>query len=60
MTEFRLRFALAGILFLLVIIFDISDKKLAGISTEQFFRAIETDYETIAETWLEALKIQIQ
>lgn len=55
---FRLRFALAGTLFLLVILFDMSGKKLAGISTEQLFKAISTDYETVVETWLEVIKLQ--
>lgn len=59
-STLRIRFALAGILFLLVLIFDLSGKKLAGISTEQFFRAVSTDYGTIVETWLETFSLQTQ
>ena len=59
-STLRIRFALAGILFLLVIIFDLSGKKLAGISTEQFFRAVSTDYGTTVETWLETFSLQTQ
>ena len=59
-STLRIRFALAGILFLLVIIFDLSGKNLAGISTEHFFRAVSTDYGTIVETWLETFSLQTQ
>lgn len=55
---FRLRLALAGILLLLVIIFDISGKSLAGITTQQVFRAISSDYGAVIDAWVENVKIQ--
>lgn len=57
-STFRLRLAIAGILLLLVIIFDLSGKSLAGITTQQVFRAISTDYGAVIDAWAENVKNQ--
>lgn len=49
----KFRLALAGILLLLVILFDISEKSFVGISTEQLFQTIGMDYGTMMEQWVE-------
>lgn len=55
---FRLRLALAGILLLLVILFDISGKSLAGISTDQLFQSLAVDYGAALDDWVETMKLQ--
>ena len=49
----KFRLAIAGILLLLVILFDISEKSFVGISTEQLFQTIGMDYGTMMEQWVE-------
>ena len=51
-NTFKFRLAIAGILLLLVILFDISDKSFVGISTEQVFQAIATDYGEDVAAWI--------
>lgn len=43
-NTFRIRLAIAGILVLLVVIFDISDTVFMGISTKQIYDTIAMDY----------------
>ncbi len=54
-NTFKIRLAIAGILVLLIILFDRSGKTFAGISTEQLFQAIETDYGTMIQIYVEKL-----
>ena len=49
----KFRLAIAGILLLLVILFDISEKSFVGISTEQLFQTIGMDYGTMMEQSVE-------
>ncbi len=52
-NTFKIRLALAGVLFLIVVMFDKTGKSLAGISTNQVFQAIATDYGANMEEWVE-------
>ena len=54
----KLRMAFAAIFFVLVILFDVNGKSLAGISTKQLFKTLETDYGKIAENWVATVKQQ--
>ena len=51
----KLRYALAAVLFVLIILFDVNGKNLAGISMDRLFAAIETDYEDSLNNWIEVL-----
>ena len=46
---FKIRLALAGILLILVILFDVSGKSFAGIPVETLYRAMKTDYFAIID-----------
>lgn len=51
---FRIRLVAAVLLVVAVIFCDRNGIKLAGITTEEIFRAISADYEEVFETWTEA------
>lgn len=51
LSFFRLRFALAAVLFCLVIFMDRKDISLAGITAEKIFQAISADFEERMELW---------
>ena len=53
----KLRYALAAVLVLLIILFDRSGTTIAGISMEQVFSAIENDYEEAIDAWVSTLEI---
>lgn len=53
----KLRYALAAVLVLLIILFDKSGTTIAGISMEQVFSAIENDYEEAIDAWVSTLEI---
>lgn len=48
----KLRYALAAVLAATIILFDRSGQSLGGISMEEIFTAIETDYEKAIEAWI--------
>lgn len=48
----KLRYALAAVLMLLVILFDRSETTIAGVSMEQVFSVIATDYEEAIDAWV--------
>lgn len=51
---FRIRLALAGVLFLTVLLLDQKGKNVAGISMEQVFQYLTAvDYGTYLETWVD-------
>lgn len=54
----KIRYLLSAVLLLLVILFDKSGTTLAGISMEEIFTMIETDYEEVVETWADSLIVQ--
>lgn len=51
---FKLRFLLALLFFLTVVVMDTNDMKVAGITTEKIYRAISADYEEKIDEWVEA------
>lgn len=53
----KLRYALAAVLVLLIILFDKSGTTIAGISMQQVFSAIENDYEEAIDAWVSTLEI---
>lgn len=53
----KLRYALAAVLMLLIILFDRSGTTIAGISMQQVFSAIENDYEEAIDAWVSTLEI---
>ncbi len=56
---FKLRFLAAVFLLAVVIFMDNSGTKLAGITTEEIFRAISADYDEKIEEWVEALSYNL-
>lgn len=52
----KLRYALAAILVLLIILFDKSNTTIAGVSMEQVFTEIENDYEEVIDVWINTLE----
>ncbi len=51
---FRIRLALAGVLFLTILLLDQNGKSFAGISMDQVLRYVtETDYSMSIKTWVE-------
>lgn len=53
----KLRYALAAVLMLLIILFDRSDTSIAGVSMEQVFSVIANDYEEAIDAWVDTLEI---
>ena len=51
----KLRYGLAAVLMLLIILFDKSGTSIAGVSMEQVFSFIETDYEKAIDAWVNTL-----
>ncbi len=52
---FRIRLFVAFLLFVLIILFDITGKSLFGMNTPQIFQAIEANYENRIDSWVEAM-----
>lgn len=50
----KIRFAIAAVLFLLIILIDQGGQTVAGISMEKVFSIIETDYEAAIDAWVRA------
>ncbi len=51
---FRIRLALAGVLFLTILLLDQNGKSFAGISMDQVLQyVVNVDYSTYLETWVE-------
>ena len=51
---FRIRLALAGVLFLTILLLDQNGKSFAGISMDQVLQyVVNIDYSTYLETWVE-------
>ncbi|MCI8529130.1 MAG: hypothetical protein HFH82_08285 [Lachnospiraceae bacterium] len=58
-SYFRLRFLVAVFLLAAVIFMDKSGIKVAGITTEEIFRAISADYDDKIEEWVEAISYNL-
>lgn len=56
---FKLRVWAAIFFLAVVILMDKSGMKVAGITTEEIFRAISADYEEKIEEWVEALSYNV-
>ena len=54
---FKIRFALAVVLFVTIIVLDKSGSTVNGISTEKLFQAIALDYGTVMVEWLNTVNI---
>ncbi len=53
---FRIRLALAGVLFLMILLLDQNQKSLAGISMDQIFQYVTgVDYGACLKTWVETV-----
>lgn len=48
----KLRYALAAVALLTIILFDKSEKTLGGISMNEVFTAIQKDYEEVIDAWI--------
>lgn len=55
-NTFKIRLAIAGLFVLIVILFDITDKTFAGITTGQLYDVIATDYGNRINNFIETLK----
>ena len=55
-STLKIRYALAVLLLLSIIILDRSGKSFAGISMKQVFQAIEADFEDTLEFWASEIK----
>lgn len=47
----KIRYALAAVLLVTIILFDKTGNTIAGISMEQVFSYISTDYEAVIDAW---------
>lgn len=48
----KIRYALAAVAFITIVLLDKSEKTLAGISMNDVFTSIQTDYEETIENWV--------
>lgn len=55
---FRIRLAVAAVLVVLVILFDVSGNTLAGISTERLYQVIAIDYGAVIDVFVQNLNAQ--
>ena len=55
----KIRWMLAAVFLMTVILFDRNGKCIAGISMERVFAMIETDYEESVDTLIEAMSISV-
>lgn len=56
LTFFKLRLWLALLLVTTVILLDLNDTEVAGITAQKIFEVISADYEEVIETWMENLQ----
>lgn len=54
-SSFRTRLWTAILLLLAVIVMDINDMNVAGITTEKIYEVISADYEQALEAWVETI-----
>lgn len=59
-SSFRLRLFLAIFLVMAVIVMDINDIAVAGITTEKIYQVISADYEETLEAWVEAISSNVR
>lgn len=55
---FRIRLILAVLLFVAVILMDMDDMEMAGITADKIFQAISADYEEVIDSWTRSLSTQ--
>ena len=55
---FRIRLILAIILFAAVILMDMDDIEMAGITADKIFQAISADYEEVIDSWTQSLSVE--
>lgn len=49
----KIRYAIAAVLLLIIILMDQSGKSIAGVSVEQLFQMLEADYGDTIAAWVE-------
>lgn len=54
----KIRFAIAAVLLVVVIILDINNKSIVGITTERLYQAIAMDYGTVIDTFVRTINMQ--